>query len=290
MHEFAPRDLVTTREAAALLGVGTTSVKRWADQGRLPCVRTAGGHRRFSRAAVLSFGRPDAPSAPVDAERPGSEWLTSWTSRFVETECPEELQAALAREQARWDSWAEVADALGGVLEELGRQWSTGEISVVQEHLASSRLARAAHVAGRSFPVPDGAPRALLAAAQNDDHTLALALCEPALRERGWLPLWLGARAPTPDLCRFIAERRPELVLMSASSYSTDDAALAAQARHVGEACRRAGAVFAVGGRGHWPELIAGGHRLHRVVELIPILSSAAASAGEPAGRADARA
>jgi photoactive yellow protein len=36
-----------------LLGVGTTSIKRWADDGTLPCVKTAGGHRRFLRSEVL---------------------------------------------------------------------------------------------------------------------------------------------------------------------------------------------------------------------------------------------
>ena len=48
-----PDDLITTRAAAKLLGVGTTSIKRWADDGTLACVRTAGGHRRFVRGDVV---------------------------------------------------------------------------------------------------------------------------------------------------------------------------------------------------------------------------------------------
>ena len=58
-------DLITTRSAASLLGVGTTSVKRWADEGTLPCVKTAGGHRRFRRSDVMALlRRGDAPSEP----------------------------------------------------------------------------------------------------------------------------------------------------------------------------------------------------------------------------------
>lgn len=45
--------LITTRAAAGLLGVGTTSIKRWSDDGTLACIRTAGGHRRFLRGDVL---------------------------------------------------------------------------------------------------------------------------------------------------------------------------------------------------------------------------------------------
>ena len=58
-------DLMTTREAAELLGVGTTSIKRWADDGTLECVRTAGGHRRFPRAAVLRFLHRDTEAGPI---------------------------------------------------------------------------------------------------------------------------------------------------------------------------------------------------------------------------------
>ena len=45
-------ELITTKMAAELLGVGTTSIKRWSDEGKLPAFKTAGGHRRYRRADV----------------------------------------------------------------------------------------------------------------------------------------------------------------------------------------------------------------------------------------------
>lgn len=39
-------------QAAALLGVGTDTVRRWADSGRLPSRRTEGGHRLVEGAAL----------------------------------------------------------------------------------------------------------------------------------------------------------------------------------------------------------------------------------------------
>ncbi len=45
-------DLLTTQEVAKLLGVGTTSIKRWSDEGKLPAFKTAGGHRRYRREDV----------------------------------------------------------------------------------------------------------------------------------------------------------------------------------------------------------------------------------------------
>ncbi|GLY86692.1 MerR family DNA-binding transcriptional regulator [Actinoallomurus iriomotensis] len=48
-------DLLKPREAAALLGVRTTTLARWARDGLLkPAVHTPGGHRRYRRGEVLA--------------------------------------------------------------------------------------------------------------------------------------------------------------------------------------------------------------------------------------------
>jgi excisionase family DNA binding protein len=42
-------------EAADLLGVHFTTVRRWADAGQLPCIRTPGGRRRFAAGDLQAF-------------------------------------------------------------------------------------------------------------------------------------------------------------------------------------------------------------------------------------------
>ena len=66
-------DYLSTREAAHVLGVGTTSIKRWAEEGSLHCIKTAGGHRRFLRADVLAF-------RSLKAEGVGEAALSSLTT------------------------------------------------------------------------------------------------------------------------------------------------------------------------------------------------------------------
>ncbi|MGH9126733.1 MAG: helix-turn-helix domain-containing protein [Acidimicrobiales bacterium] len=39
-------------EAARRLGVPPRTVQEWARHGKLPCIRTLGGHRRFSPSDV----------------------------------------------------------------------------------------------------------------------------------------------------------------------------------------------------------------------------------------------
>lgn len=48
----ANADVLSTREAAERLGVALRTVQLWVEGGVLPAWKTAGGHRRISRAAV----------------------------------------------------------------------------------------------------------------------------------------------------------------------------------------------------------------------------------------------
>lgn len=62
--------LMTTKEAADQLGVGTTTIKRWSDEGVLHCVRTAGGHRRYRQADILAMQQAESGSGTATlAER-----------------------------------------------------------------------------------------------------------------------------------------------------------------------------------------------------------------------------
>ncbi len=57
--------LLSVSAAARLLGVSSSSLRAWAAAGRVPCVRTPGGHRRFERDEMVRWlaERGGAPPA-----------------------------------------------------------------------------------------------------------------------------------------------------------------------------------------------------------------------------------
>ena len=69
-------DWLSLSEAAELLGVHPSTVRMWADQGRLTAHRTSGGHRRFKRADVDAWAETRRESRPV----PGAEQLVIETA------------------------------------------------------------------------------------------------------------------------------------------------------------------------------------------------------------------
>ena len=57
-------DWLSLQEASELLGVNTSTLRRWGDSGRVPMKRTLGGHRRFSRMAISRLAETP-PAAPL---------------------------------------------------------------------------------------------------------------------------------------------------------------------------------------------------------------------------------
>jgi excisionase family DNA binding protein len=264
-------ELLTTREVAALLGVGPTSVKRWADTGLLQCVKTPGGHRRFPRQAVDDMVRGGA----IDSLRE-QPWLHNWLHLLTEGIEGDEVSDALTAERQRVATWAEVGDRMTPVLDELGRSWEVGEITVLQEHLASERLLRGIKRIASALPVPNHARQALLATAGGDEHTIGLALVELALRELGWRSRWSGVRTPVGDLCQFVRDGACDLVCLSASMHSTDAVRLTAEADLVGRVCRDRGIDLYLGGRGLWPVAPRFAIRVHSFADFRARLSRVA--------------
>lgn len=66
------RQWLTLGQAAAFLGAAQSTVRKWADGGRLPAFYTPGGHRRFRRDDLEAFLAGPRVPAPRAAEGSGS--------------------------------------------------------------------------------------------------------------------------------------------------------------------------------------------------------------------------
>jgi excisionase family DNA binding protein len=249
-------DLLTSAEVAARLGVGVSAVKRWAESGALPCIKTPGGHRRFTLVAIETFRAANAGETASDAWAPWLSAIDAGSNSF-------ELMARLCDARAQSGSWQQVMTLVGELLTELGDRWTRGEVSVAQEHVASAAVTRALAQIAETLPVGRVAPRVVLACADGELHTLGLSMADVCAREAGWATVWLGAPTETEHILEHLRDRDVQAVAVSASMHSSNTRALARQAKRVGEACRQARVPLIVGGRGAWPDQLPYGKRLH---------------------------
>ena len=267
-------------DVARHLGIGDTTLKRWADEGRIRCERTLGGHRRFPRVEVL---RVKARLGGADAFAPGGPpgpsdsrlWLDVPGDPFEPTALTGRL--LLLRADAR--DWAEAGDRLcAGLLAEIGERWAHGRMSCAEEHAMSRAVEIALAKIGHQLPVPPRAPSVILACPPGERHTLGLTLVETVLRERRARIVFLGADVPSRDLVEAIRRERPIAVGLSASSAPRPSHELLEPAKAAAAACAEAGARLVLGGSAAWPP-VRGATRVLTLMDLASLIDPLLAKA-----------
>jgi hypothetical protein len=204
----------------------------------------------------------------ADVVTVSAERIDRWVSLLTRGTGDNDVTRELQREFELTDTWWRVCEQLATVLGEIGKRWERGELSVLQEHLASERLARGLKRQCEAIEAPAGAPVALLVAAEGDEHTLGLALVEIVLRDAGWLCRWSGRGTPRESIEGFLETDDIHLIAISASASSTDTVVLAEQAAWYGRMCKGRDVHLLLGGSGAWPGQLAYGRRISSLGDL----------------------
>lgn len=262
---------LTSRQAARLLGASEASVKRWADGGLLPSLRTVGGHRRFRPEDVVAFrrerGTPDAArvlrraeaSGPGgvgggEAAEPDGAALDEDLSRLMfETLLAgyaETAAESLVGLRRRGHSVARIADAvLCPALRRVGDLWHAGELSVAEEHLATRTALTAVQTLRDALRLNVGDRAAICCAVEDDYHELPVHLAALTLEGLGWGVVNLGTSTPFYALAEAVERFAPRIICVASTVFNHPDRA----AREYGEfkrAAERAGASVVLGGAG----------------------------------------
>lgn len=252
------------REAAELLDVGESTIKRWVDRGVLPAERTAGRHRKIRLADLVRVARL------LNLPRANLQRLRLLTAPVELPALAEQFFAVLlAADQARAADLLRSAYEGGLTVEQLGDSviapamtrvglgWESGELDVYQEHAATLACLSALQGLRPLLPIPP--ETALLAVGggpEGDPSLLGNVLVEMTVREAGWATHNIGADTPARSLCRAVRDRRPRLVWLSCS-HLPDEQRLLAGMRLLLKEAAAVGATVAVGGRALGPEVRA---------------------------------
>lgn len=241
MHGYNSELFLTTSEAAELLGVHPSTVKRWTDADELASEKTDGGHRRIYLRAVLGFAGERgiatylAPFEPFeshvwlavrDAVRHDDfERMVSLALGWLLRGYPKRITALLQELGAREDlAFARVCDGLiAPFMTEVGTAWREGRLRIGEEHMASQAVSEAlirltAEPLAAAPPSRNGQgprPLAVVGAMEGDEHHLG-ALCVRILLEReGWDVNYLGPNTPAEEFSAFQQKQGASMVCVS---------------------------------------------------------------------------
>lgn len=251
---------LTPRQLAQALGVGESSVKRWCDRGLIRVERTAGGHRRLPRAAVVQFLR-DTRHELAHPELLGLPAAATGGEASLDAVLEEAVAALEAGDEERLRAVGfhlyvagvpacEICDeVLAPAFHRLGEKWQHGAVEIYQERQGTEICLRLLHelLAGLP-PVDAGAPWALGGTLAGDWYSLPTTMVELVLREAGWNARSLGSSQPPETLAAALVDRAPRLFWLSISHVPSEEE-MVRGVELIYRAARRRGAALVLGGR-----------------------------------------
>ena len=222
-------------ELSRRVGVTPELLRAWERRyGLLQPIRSAGGFRLYSnadearvramqrhlgaglsaaQAARAALEQSDGPETAAAAD-PGESAaaLQEALERYDEAGA----HSILDRSFATFSTEAVLVNIVTPVLHSLGERWAAGQLTIAQEHFASSVLRGRLLGLARGWGRGTG-PLAVLACPPGEQHDLPLLLFGIPLRQTGWRIVFLGGETPISTVERAVAAVAPRAVVLSAA-------------------------------------------------------------------------
>jgi len=259
------RTYLSPKEVAEAIGVSESSIKRWADSGRIRVSRTAGGHRRISRVEAIRFvrdnrisvihpallGMPDVASLGPDL--PPDELLADQFYEFLESGQRTRARGLVLSLYLQGMPVAAICDGpIRESMHRLGELWLHSDEGIFVEHRATDICIEAIEQLRVTLPPVDErtAPVAVGGAAEHDPYLLPTLMAATVLAAEGFFTVNLGPNTPLRSFGHAVMRHRPRLVWLSVS-IANEPATFALAVTDLSEQLRRLGdAKLVVGGRG----------------------------------------
>lgn len=256
-----------SKEAAQILGVNVSTIKRWTDEGKLHCVKSSGGHRKFLVHHLAGFFTQNKKYAskatifPVETieDFQLSHYILKGDFNYLRKYV---LDLAMYFERERLFKILQglylaqhplpiIYDQfIYPILRKIGHLWETGEISVAEEHVASQNI-RDLIIRLRAVSAlpPSDKGTALCLTFSGDLHDIALKMADYLLETNHYKVLFSGQMTPALSIEELLKTFRPRLVILS-STYVEDVSATQQQLDVIKSFASNYGFKLFGGGRG----------------------------------------
>ena len=158
----------------------------------------------------------DAAVLPPAAEERWKAPRAAWLAAALAGDSRAARSAAEAAVHGLDDMKAFYLEVLQPALREVGRLWQTGEVSVAQEHLATSiagRTMAAFYVQFMDRKPTRGA--AVITSAPEEFHEVGARMVADFLEIDGWDTAFLGANTPVEEVMKLLKARKPAILGIS---------------------------------------------------------------------------
>jgi len=243
MHLKSDGASLTSSRVADLLGVHSSTVKRWCDDGALVSEKTEGGHRRIRLGDALETARRQEIRTFLDIFHPWEANVWRAVSEIEDQGTFDRLHNLAVGWLSRGETdllgrlFFEVGsrpglsfpqfldDGIRVFMARVGEEWREGRLAVGEEHMASQMVKEALLLLRPGWdrlravgPLRDAPPPvAVVGAVEGDHHDLGALAIRVLLEREGWKVYYLGADVPVEEFAGIQRAQGASLICISFS-------------------------------------------------------------------------
>ena len=257
----------SSEEVSNILGVHVSSIKRWTDDGKLECIKTAGGHRKFLPEHLADFLDQNekkiqkANLFPIEDEsdletsyhiiKGDYEYLSDQIFQLALEHNREKIQKILNGLYLGQHPLHKIYDkVMTPALHHIGHHWEKGNLSVVEEHFASQTIRDSLIRLQGSIKIPsEKRGTAFCLNFSSELHDIAIKMVDHILEEHGYDVLFSGQVTPLFNIDQIFAKVDVDRVYVS-STYIQDINMVQFEINYLYEQCQKNDIRLYVGGTG----------------------------------------
>jgi excisionase family DNA binding protein len=222
-------------QVAKMLGVNVSTVKRWTEEGKLKCHKTAGGHRKFFMHHLVEFIKehenknPRVNLFPLETKRDldislaitQGDWsaLIDYCTEFAVASRRDKVQQILnGLYLAQYPLYAIYDELITPVMHRLGLMWMKGELTIIEEHLATQVMRDSIIRLQGIVRIPKKKRfRALLVNLFDELHDIGLKMVDHVLEARGIEVMFSGQNTPSFRIDSVFKKYTPKRLYISST-------------------------------------------------------------------------
>lgn len=222
------KPILSPKELADAIGVSESSLKRWADSGKVRVSRTAGGHRRIHIAEAVRFiretgspvVRPDILGLPdmgaIQADLSRGDTPEEMLFNYLSVGDAPRARGLIMSLYLSGDGVAAIADGpIRNAMRRLGELWEHDPAGIFIEHRATDMCIEAVRQLRLAIATNEAGPIAVGGAPPGDTYALPSLLAATVLAAEGFRAFNLGPQTPLDALAAAAEQQRVLLVWVS---------------------------------------------------------------------------
>lgn len=224
-----------SHDAAKILGVNVSTIKRWTDEGKLECIKSIGGHRKFMMDHFTEFlGKNNKKVSKInvfpiesDSDLEISHHILKGNFEFLIDYLIEQaflshrgrVQYVMNGLYLSQYPLYEIYDKLiTHVLYKIGNEWESGVKSITEEHIATQTIRDSIVRLQGIIRIPkEKKGNALCLNLANELHDLALKMVDHILEIKAFRVLFSGQITPVIKMEKVFEIFKPDRVYVSST-------------------------------------------------------------------------